>query len=141
MARFYIVTKENGKAEEIYKKAISMSPNSSLAHSEYGKFLAQQNRAQEAEAELLKSVEVGPNDRNARFVLASFYLVNRQLDKAENEFKALAALDQDKPQSQMVLADFIRRSIASTTQSGSIRTYFRSRLTFCKAVIVWLKFF
>jgi tetratricopeptide (TPR) repeat protein len=60
----------------------------------------------EAEAELLKAVEVGPTDRSARFVLASFYLVNRQLDKAESEYKALAALDQEKPESQAVLADF-----------------------------------
>ena len=39
-------------------------------------------------------------------MLASFYLVNRQLDKAEAAFKALAGLDGDKPESQVVLADF-----------------------------------
>ena len=53
-----------------------------------------------------KAVEVGPKDRTARFVLASYYLVNRQLDKAEESYKALAALEPDKPESQAVLADF-----------------------------------
>jgi tetratricopeptide (TPR) repeat protein len=39
-------------------------------------------------------------------MLASFYLVNKQFDKAEVEYKALAALDPEKPESQAVLADF-----------------------------------
>jgi Tfp pilus assembly protein PilF len=60
----------------------------------------------EAEAELNKAVEVGPTDRNARYVLASYYLVSKQLDKAEQAYKAMAALDPDKPESQAVLADF-----------------------------------
>jgi predicted Zn-dependent protease len=66
----------------------------------------QHNRLPEAEAELTKAVEVGPTDRNARYVLASYYLVNKQLDKAEQAYKALAALDPDKPESQANLADF-----------------------------------
>jgi tetratricopeptide (TPR) repeat protein len=55
---------------------------------------------------LRKAVEVGPKDRNARFVLASYYYVNKQFDKAEESYKALAALEPDKPESQAVLADF-----------------------------------
>ena len=39
-------------------------------------------------------------------MLASYYLVNRQFDKAEESYKALAALQPDKPESQAVLADF-----------------------------------
>ena len=66
----------------------------------------QSNRPAEAEAELRKAVEVGPTDRIARFVLASYYLVNSQFDKAEETYKALAALEPDKPESQAVLADF-----------------------------------
>ncbi len=91
LARFYIVTKEPQKAEELYTRAISVNPNSPVAHTEYGKFLTQSNRPAEAEAELLKAVEVGPTDRNSHFVLASYYLVNRQFDKAEAAYKALAA--------------------------------------------------
>jgi tetratricopeptide (TPR) repeat protein len=106
LAKFYVATDERDKAEELYKRAISVNDQSPLAHSEYGKFLSQFNRPAEAEAELRKAVEVGPTDRNAHFVLASTYLINKQFDKAEEAFKAVAALDSDKPESQAVLADF-----------------------------------
>jgi len=82
MAKFYMVTREPAKAEELYKRGISVNGNSALAHTEYGKFLAQANRLGESEAELRKAVEVDPADRNAKFVLASYYLVSRQFDKA-----------------------------------------------------------
>src|SRR3954451_4837936 len=106
LARFYLVTKDLPKAEEIYKRAIQLNDNSALAHTEYGKFLVQANRQDEAEAELRKAVEVEPNERNSQFVLASFYLVTKQLDKAEASYKALAELDKDKPESRAVLADY-----------------------------------
>jgi Tfp pilus assembly protein PilF len=64
------------------------------------------HRPDKAEAELKEAVEVAPNDRNARFTLASFYVVNKQLDKAEETLKALADLEKDKPESQAMLADF-----------------------------------
>jgi tetratricopeptide (TPR) repeat protein len=105
LARFHQVTSDPAKAEETFKQAISINSNSALAHTEYGKFLAQSNRIPEAEAELTKGVEVEPSNRNSRFVLASFYLVNKQLDKAEEAYKALAAMD-DKPESKAMLADF-----------------------------------
>jgi tetratricopeptide (TPR) repeat protein len=77
-----------------------------VAHTEYGKFLSQANRPAEAEAELRKAVEVLPKDRNARFVLASYYLVTKQFDKAEESYKELASLEPDKPENAAVLADF-----------------------------------
>src|ERR1044072_4105544 len=106
LAKFHIANKEPEKAELLFKRAISINPNSPLADTEYGKFLTQQNLQPEAEAELRKGVEVGPTDRNARFVLASYYYVNRQLDKADEAYKALAALQPCKPGSHAVLAVF-----------------------------------
>src|SRR5262249_33648082 len=72
LALFHVVTNDRDKAEAVFKNAISINGNSPLAHAEYGKFLAQGNRSAEAETELLKAVEVGPTDRYARSVLASF---------------------------------------------------------------------
>ena len=46
------------------------------------------------------------NNREARFVLASFYLVNKRYAKAEDAYKALAELDKDKPEGRSVLADY-----------------------------------
>ena len=67
LARFHIANKEPDKAEALFKKAISVNDNSPLGHTEYGKFLAQSNRPAEAEAELRRAVEVGPNDRSCAF--------------------------------------------------------------------------
>ena len=67
LARFHIVNNERDKAEELYKKAISVNANSPVAHTEYGKFLAQANRPTEAEAMLRKAVEVGPTNRDCAF--------------------------------------------------------------------------
>ena len=53
LAKFYIATREFEKADELFRRAISVNGNSPLAHAEYGRFLGQQNRPQEAEAELL----------------------------------------------------------------------------------------
>src|SRR6185436_4235062 len=75
-------------------------------HTEYGKFLVQLNRLADAEAEMNKAIAVEPTNRASRFILASFYLVNKQLDKAEGAYKALAELDKDKPEGRAVLADF-----------------------------------
>ncbi|HUS12394.1 MAG TPA: tetratricopeptide repeat protein [Pyrinomonadaceae bacterium] len=107
LARFYMVTNDREKADEAFRKAISVEPGSALAHTEYGKYLVQTNRISEAEAELKKAVEVAaPTDRTARYSLATFYVINKQLDKAEETYKALAELDKDKPESQAILADF-----------------------------------
>ena len=56
-----------------------------------------------AESEFQIAVQVDPNNREARFVLASFYLVNKRFDKAEDAYKALAEMDKDKPEGRSVL--------------------------------------
>jgi tetratricopeptide (TPR) repeat protein len=106
LSRFYMSTKDIAKAEETLLRAIAVNGASPLAHSEYGKFLAQVSRKDAAEVEFRKAVDLDPSNRDARFVLASFYLVNKQLDKAEAAYKALAELDKDKPEGRAVLGDF-----------------------------------
>ena len=59
LARFYIVNNEPAKAEETFKRAISVNNNFALTHTEYGKSLVQWNRFPEAEAELQKSRRSG----------------------------------------------------------------------------------
>ena len=81
LARFYIVTNDKAKAEETFQRAISINNNSGLAHTEFGKYLVQLGRADEAEAEMRKAVDVEPANRSSRFVLASFYLVTSSTTK------------------------------------------------------------
>ena len=43
LARFYLANQDPAKAEQQFKQALSVNPNSGLAHTEYGKFLVQTN--------------------------------------------------------------------------------------------------
>ncbi|HZG50630.1 MAG TPA: tetratricopeptide repeat protein, partial [Pyrinomonadaceae bacterium] len=106
LALFHRQVGETAKAEEVYKRALSVNDRSALAHLEYAKFFVSQNRLDLAEVEFRRAVEVDPANRDARRTLASFYLVNKQLDRAEEAFKALAELDRDRPEGRAVLADF-----------------------------------
>jgi tetratricopeptide (TPR) repeat protein len=106
LALFHRQMNEPSKAEEIYRRALSINDRSALAHLEYAKFFVSQNRLDMAEGEFRRAVEAEPQNRDARRTLASFYLVNKQLDRAEEAFKALAELDRDRPEGRAVLADF-----------------------------------
>src|SRR5256712_7312775 len=90
LARFYALTRDNVNAEATYQRAISVNNTSAMAHYEYGKFLVQTDRKEVAETEFQKAIQADPANRDARFILASFYLVNKRLGKAEQAYKALA---------------------------------------------------
>src|ERR671926_50901 len=51
LARFYAQTGDVANAEATYQRALAVNANSALAHREYGVFLAQQHRNEQAEAE------------------------------------------------------------------------------------------
>ncbi|HJR07932.1 MAG TPA: tetratricopeptide repeat protein [Pyrinomonadaceae bacterium] len=106
LALFHRQMNDPAKAEEVYKRALSINDNSSLAHLEYAKFFVAQNRQDMAEREFRRAVEVDPQNRDAQRTLASFYLVNKQFDRAEEAFKAIAQLDGDRPEGRALLADF-----------------------------------
>jgi tetratricopeptide (TPR) repeat protein len=105
LARFYLQTNRPEDAERVYKEAISVNDRSSLAHVEYAKFLTQSGRGDDAEAQFRKAVEVDPQNRDVRWVLASYYLVNNK-PGAEEAYKAWAQLDWDKPEGKARLADY-----------------------------------
>jgi tetratricopeptide (TPR) repeat protein len=110
---------EMAKAEDVYKRALSINDRSALVHLEYAKFFVSQNRLDLAEAEFRRAVEVDSQNRDARRTLASFYLVNKQLDRAEESFKALAELDRDRPEGRAVLADFYA-SVGRYDEAGNL---------------------
>ncbi|HZI17542.1 MAG TPA: tetratricopeptide repeat protein [Pyrinomonadaceae bacterium] len=105
LARFFLLSGSVEKAEAAYRQAVSVNERSSLAHVEYGRFLIQARRLNEAEAELLKATEVDPENRDVRFFLASFYLVNMPA-KAEAAYTAWARLDWERPEGRARLADY-----------------------------------
>jgi tetratricopeptide (TPR) repeat protein len=105
LAKFYLLNKREADAEAAYRRAVEVNDRSSLAHVEYGKFLVQTNRVAQAEAEFSRAAEVDPNNRDVRWVLASFYLLNRP-EKAEEAYTAWARLDWDRPEGRARLADY-----------------------------------
>jgi tetratricopeptide (TPR) repeat protein len=106
LARLYIKEGMLPEAEATFRKALGVNNGSSLAHSEFGQFLAQLKRTDEAEAELRRAVEVDPSNRSPRLLLAGFYVAQGQNDRAEKEYQALAALTPDRPEGRALLADF-----------------------------------
>ncbi len=106
LARFHLLRNDPGKAEETFRRAISINEGSAVAHTQFGAFLAQVNRSEEAEREMRRAVEVEPKNRDSRLALASFYLAHKQLDKAEQSYTALAELDSNRVDGRAVLADF-----------------------------------
>jgi tetratricopeptide (TPR) repeat protein len=106
LARFHLNRNDPGKAEETFRKAISINEGSAVAHTQFGTFLVEMKRLDEAEREMRRAVEVEPSNRESRLTLASFYLSNRQLDKAEQSYSALAEIDRNRVDGRAVLADF-----------------------------------
>jgi tetratricopeptide (TPR) repeat protein len=106
LARFHLNRNDAGKAEETFRRAISINEGSALAHTQFGSFLAQMNRLDEAEREMRRAVEVEPGNRDSHLSLASFYLANKRFDKAEESYAALARLSSGRVDGRAVLADF-----------------------------------
>ena len=107
LALYHRQVGDSAKAEEIYRRALEVNEGASIAHLEYARFNVQQNRLDVAERHFRRAVEVDPQNREARRTLASFYIFNvKQLDRAEEAVRGLAALDGDKPEGRAVLADF-----------------------------------
>jgi tetratricopeptide (TPR) repeat protein len=89
----YADAKQNDKAEEQYKRAISQYPNVPEAHVAYGDFLMYLKQNQRAEAEF--SAALGPNRDNklALARLGAFYAQSNDLPKAISQFQRLVELD------------------------------------------------
>ena len=129
LARFYVSSKETGKAEETFQLAIRVNGTSGLAHSEYGKFLAQASRPEAAEAEFQKAVELEPANRDSRFVLASFYLVNKQFLKLRPPTKRWPRLIKTNQKGEPCWPTTILPLAALTTRLTSTKRSSRTLLT------------
>lgn len=109
LSRYFTKINLPNKAEEAIKTAIGDGENKSLAHLEYARFLGYANRDAEAETEFLKSIEIAPENIEARESIAEFYAGTRQLDKAETAYKNLIQIQNDSAESRIALADFYAR--------------------------------
>jgi len=91
------LTSDRAKAERIYRRAIDRFPNVAGLRNNYGAFLSDDARHDEAEAQFRAALEIDPADANALGNLASLlYEVHRDRDGAEVLFeRSIAAAPDD----------------------------------------------
>ena len=85
------------KAEEYFRKAISLDPNYAVAHQWYGEFLGDMRRFDQSIAELRKAAELDPLAPMVGSDLADGYLHAGRMDEAKSELKRLLDLYPDFP--------------------------------------------
>jgi len=84
------------KAEEAFKKAISLNPNYSVAHMEYGEFLTRQRRFDEAELEMKRAIELNPHSMTTLAIANGWFNNNaRRYDLAIEQMKKILEMDPD----------------------------------------------
>lgn len=110
LARYFTKINLIDKAEEAIKTAVNEGENKPLAHLEYARFLTYAARNAEAETEFLKTIEIAPENIEAREAVAEFYAATRQLEKAENAYKNLIQIQENSAESRIALADFYART-------------------------------
>ena len=93
------------KAEEFFKLSISLKPNYSVAHKEYGLYLTKLKRFDEAQKELKKAQELDPVSL-AILSQATWPLrYSGQYDEAIKQLKQVLEMDPDFLPAQSYLAD------------------------------------
>jgi TolB-like protein/class 3 adenylate cyclase/Tfp pilus assembly protein PilF len=87
-------------AEREYKRALSLNPSSALAHWRYGMdYLSSMGRYEEATAELKRAQELDPLNLALTEALGWGFYFARQYDQQIEQFRILAEMDPDYPQS------------------------------------------
>ena len=89
---------EEEKAEELYKKAITLEPWAKQAHGNLGALYYRQGRHAEAEASLQKAIEIDHDYVFPRCNLASMRIAQERLEEAEEILKPIAELRTLRPQ-------------------------------------------
>ena len=95
--------KQYDKAEEHFKKSLSLDPNFKYVLAELGEIYYNQNRNEEAIKTLLVYYELDPNYERVNSMLGNCYNRLNQWDKAEPYFKKLLALN-PKDETILILA-------------------------------------
>jgi DNA-binding winged helix-turn-helix (wHTH) protein/TolB-like protein/Flp pilus assembly protein TadD len=80
-------------AEAEFKRAIELNPSLMMAHQEYGLFLAQQAKFEEAIAQMKIAQEIDPLSVKARYHLGWIFYCNHQWDHAIEIFHEALGMD------------------------------------------------
>ncbi len=97
LVRHYVMAKQFDKAEEAIRKQMQLEPDKEKHVVSLARLLAGLNKNQEAEQELTAFIAKHPNNMEARFALADFYLARRQEGKVFNTLKEIINKDATGP--------------------------------------------
>ena len=81
------------RAEEMFRKAIELSPDYAEAHSNLGSLFTRLDRVEEAEAEWIRAAELNPDDAATHLGLGIISLNREKYDDARREFEIAIRLD------------------------------------------------
>jgi tetratricopeptide (TPR) repeat protein len=105
----YCGLKQYDKAEEHFKKSLSLDPNYQYALVQLGEMYYNQGRTEDAVKIFLISNNLDPNYKVVNTFLGNCYLRLNQLDNAEPIFKKLLSIDPKHTDNLGVLADIYFR--------------------------------
>ena len=93
------------KAEEHYRRGLSLDPSDSRAHSRYAFFLAMNRRFNEAERQANRGVDLNPSGHAGKNLAAWVHYLARQYDSAIRDFRGALESDPDNVVLRENLAD------------------------------------
>ena len=82
------------RAEDMFRKAIEISPGYADAHSNLGSLFTRMDRVEEAEAEWRRAAELDPDDAATHLGLGIISLNREKYDAARREFETAIRLDE-----------------------------------------------
>jgi tetratricopeptide (TPR) repeat protein len=100
----------NKKAEQTFRQAVEVDPQSAVAHLGFGDFLYANQRPTEAEQQLRQAVEMAPNDKLVLAALQRFYETQQRFDEAEKYAARLAEQDADRNNGRAAVIDLHARA-------------------------------
>lgn len=116
--------KQLSQAEDLYRKAIAIDPDYSIAHNNLGNVLVGLNRYDEAEATFRKAIELDPNDAYAYSNLGNVLRELKRYDEAEAACRKAIELDPTYPYAYNNLGNVI----------GNLKRYDEAEAAFRKAI-------
>ena len=116
---------DNTKAESNFKKAISLNSNDSSTLNNYGRFLCQQNRIEEAEETFLKAAK-NPLYDSPEIAITNAGLCaynNDQKEKAENYFRQALQLNSQISPALLMMSEMSYEQNNALSARGYLQRY------------------
>jgi tetratricopeptide (TPR) repeat protein len=105
LAGLYVETKQYGSAAQLLQPLVAQNPNDPLLHLDYGSALVHQHKYPDAQAELLKALQLKPDLVEAYFDLAYAAQQNKNYELTVRVLDARAKLQPETPATYFLRAE------------------------------------